>query len=108
MDEFPFLAPPSKVTGVVLRGADHARSSVAVFRPFDPAASAFTIYVGGLSGELARVNNPSFNASLEESEKNPRFFVLRRTLAIRYDLPGDAATTATASPVRRSREWVMR
>jgi hypothetical protein len=29
-------------------------------------------------------------------------------LAVMYDLPGDPQTRASATPVRRSREWVMR
>jgi hypothetical protein len=106
--DHPFLAHPSKITGPLLQGADNRRASVAVFRMFDKEADSFTIYIGGLSGEIARVNNPGFDETKEESKANPRFFILRRTLAITYDLPGDAATRILAKPIRRSREWVMR
>jgi len=107
-DEFPFLAPPGKVAGPLLQGEANARASVAVFREFDPEADDFTVYAAGFSGEIQRLANPAFNAGKKESEDNPRFFILRRTLAIRYELPGDATTRSKADPIRRTREWVMR
>ncbi len=106
--EFPFFAPPPKVTGLLLQGEENSRASAAVFRTFDEAASSFTLYVSGLSGESARERNPAFDTNRPESEENPRAFFLRRTLAVEYDLPGDEQTRAWATPVRRSREWVMR
>lgn len=106
--EFPFFAPPPKVTGLLLQGEENSRSSAAVFRTFDDAASSFTLYVGGLSGENTRERNPAFDVKRAESEDNPRAFYLRRTLAVVYDLPGDGQTRAAATPIRRSREWVMR
>jgi hypothetical protein len=106
--EFPLLTVPSKVTGLLLQGEENARASVAVFRAFDPKASGFTAYVAGLSGEVARIPNPAFNPAAEETEENARSFILRRTLAIEYALPGDDATSGKANPIRRNREWVMR
>jgi hypothetical protein len=106
--EFPFLAMPAKVAGRLLQGEANSRASVAVFRDFDPKASGFDIFVGGLSGEMARVVNPAFDKQSDETEENPRFFVLRRTLGISFDFPGDEKSRSGSIPVRRSREWVMR
>jgi hypothetical protein len=106
--EFPFLAPPTQVTGRLLQGEANARASVSVFRTFDPEATSFSIYASGFSGDIERVANPSFDPSREESDSNARFFVLRRTLAITYDLPGAAEARGQAKPVRRTREWVLR
>jgi hypothetical protein len=99
---------PLKVGGKLLQGADNARTSVAIFRDFDPEASRFTIYGGGFSGEIVRVPNPAFDAAQGDSEANPQFFTLRKTLAIPYDLPGDPVTRRGSAPVRGTREWVMR
>jgi hypothetical protein len=107
-DEFPFLAPPGKVAGLLLQGNANARASAAVFREFDPDADEFTVFAAGFSGEIQRLANPAFDAGKGESEDNPRFFILRRTLAIRYELPGDATTRSRATPIRRTRDWVMR
>lgn len=104
----PFLTEPLKVGGKLLQGTDNARTSVAIFRDFDPQASRFTVFAGGLSGEVARVPNPAFDPAAGESEQNPQFFTLRKTLAIPYDLPGDPVTRRQATPARGTREWVMR
>lgn len=106
--EYPFFARPSKITGLLLQGADSARTSAAVFRAFDPEVDRFTLYVSGLSGDVERVINPGFNADKPETEANPRSFVMRRTLAVTYDLPGDAKTRHASLPIRRTRSWVMR
>ena len=106
--DFPFFAPPVKVTGLILQGAANARESAAVFQSFDPEASSFKVYLGGLAGEKERVNNTAFDPSKKESEDNPRSFLAQRTLEISYDLPGDPNTRAVARPIRRDRQWVMR
>jgi len=106
--EFPFFAPPVKVTGPLLQGEENARASAAVFRTFDENAASFTLFISGLSGETERVRNPAFDVKRGESEENPRAFFMRRTLSVVYDLPGDPQTRSSATPVRRSREWVMR
>jgi hypothetical protein len=106
--ELPFLAPPTRVTGRLLQGEVNARASVAVFRTFDPEATGFSIFAAGFSGDIERVANPSFDPSQEESDQNARFFVLRRTLEITYDLPGAPEARAQATPVRRTRDWVLR
>ncbi|HNQ23317.1 MAG TPA: hypothetical protein PKK06_09515 [Phycisphaerae bacterium] len=106
--DYPFFAPPWKVTGPLLQGTDNARTSAVVFTTFDPLANRFTVYASGLSGELKRVQNPGFDPAQPESDQNPRFFILRRTLGITYELPGDPETRKGAQPVRRTREWVMR
>ncbi len=105
---YPFFTQPDKVTGLLLQGRENARSSAAVFRPFDTRAAGFTVYVSGLSDEIQRVSNPAFDTGREESQENQRSFILRRTLAIVYDLPGDPVTRGSAKPVRRNRRWTMR
>ncbi|MBI4719424.1 MAG: hypothetical protein HY763_16635 [Planctomycetes bacterium] len=120
-NDAPFFAPPSKITGPLLQGDENGRTSAAVFRPFDPRASRFTVYIGGLSGEMTRVASPMDaeagdrvlgaepdSAAAAKPVESAGAFLLRRTLAVGYDLPGDPTTRALAAPVRRSREWVMR
>lgn len=104
--EYPFFAPPSKITGPLLQGEANSRASAAIFRPFDPLAASFTVYVAGLSGEVTRVSPPVKRPAPQGMDDAA--FVLRRTLAIAYDLPGDIATRPYATPARRSRQWVMR
>jgi hypothetical protein len=92
----------------LLQGADNARVSAAVFRDFDPTASSFVVHIAGLSGEIFSLANPVFDPQEAESPENQRFFILRKTLSIAYDLPGDPITRRRAIPTRRGTEWVMR
>jgi len=106
--QYPFFVRPMEVSGPLLQGVDNARTSAAIYRDFDPKASRFTIYVGGLSGEIVRLPSPSFDPTRPESDTNSRFFVLRKTLGIAYDLPSDEESRKEAIPQRVRREWVMR
>jgi hypothetical protein len=105
---YPFFVPPLEAYGTLQQGADYKRTSVVVFRDFDPEASSFTLFVGGLSGETTRLPNPKFDADSPESDNNVQFFVLRKTLAVHYELPGDPRSRILAKPTRVKREWVMR
>ena len=107
----PLLLAPEKVIGRLLRGKDRAKHSVAIWRDFDPKAKGFNIYVGGLSGEVAKLKNPTFDPQQpEDATKNRRYYVLRKTLVIPYKLPGSESTRALAVPEREvdQQKWVMR
>lgn len=104
----PYITEPFHITGPLLQGKGNARTSVAVFRMFGTNASRFTIYVSGLSGDVERITNPDFDPAQAESDTNFRFFMLRRTLAVEYALPGGSDARFRATPVRRNRKWVMR
>ncbi len=93
---------------------------MAVFREMDVRVSRFTIYVSGLSGERMTKRNPLYVAARAGSgkkaaagtgdagEENPKYFVLRKTLALPYTLPGDARTRRSATPALGRMTWVMR
>ena len=104
----PFMIDPSRVSGTLLQGEDNAKTSMVVFRQFNYEDNAFSIYFSGLSGEIKLQPNPSFDTSRPENKKNPRTFALRKTLEIKYELPGDESTRRLAKPIRRERTWVMR
>lgn len=108
--EDPLLLTPERVLGKLLRGEDRARHSVAIFKDFDPKATSFTIFVGGLSGEVRREKNPAFDTSKPESETNKRYFVFRKTLAIPYRFPGSQVTRRSVTPERLAdkQQWLMR
>jgi hypothetical protein len=114
----PYLVHPTKAIGDLLAGADNARESVAIWRQIDLNLDKFTVYVAGLSGEARFVRNPAFDPSKPETTGhgsegkpaagNPKYFTLRKTLEIRYNLPGSAAARPLAEPERRVMRWVMR
>jgi len=116
----PFLVPPVDAIGKLLQGDDNARTSVAVFHDLDPRVSKFTIYVSGLSGERITKPNPAYDPQragnktdktpgmTSDNGDNPKFFVLRKTLALPYILPGDVKTRKSAKPKLGRMTWVMR
>ncbi len=116
----PFLTSPVEAIGRLLQGRDNARTSVAIFRDPDPRVSKFTIYVSGLSGETKAIPNPKYDPKRAAQKKagdnnpggtpddNPEFFVLRKTLAMPFTLPGDMKTRRSATPKPGPISWVMR
>lgn len=113
----PFIVSPIQAIGPLLQGADNARTSAAIFPELDTRVGKFTIYFSGLSGEIVTRRNPGYDKSLAaergtgleelelEAQKN---FVLRKTLALPYTLPGDVNTRRVATPVLGRTTWVMR
>lgn len=113
----PFLVEPVKAITRLLQGRDNAVTSVAVFPDLDPKVSKFTIFFAGLSGERIIKPNPAYDAKKpsggakagdDDEESNPRNFVLRKTLAMPFTLPGDERTRRAATPKLGRMNWVMR
>jgi hypothetical protein len=116
----PFLVSPTETIGDLKVGEDNARESVAIWRNVRMTGNHLAIYVAGLSGETHLLRNPAYepdkpetalldvNGVQREVTLNPRFFVLRKTLELRYRLPGSEAARQTADPVRESVRWLMR
>jgi len=108
---YPWLEHPRDMIGKVRPGKDNARDSVAIWPDFSPRTSQFDVYVSGLSGEVAAVPNPLYVAGGADPNKGPKEFVLRKTLQIKYTLPGDAASRERVMPIRSGQpamDWVMR
>ncbi|MCK4343460.1 MAG: hypothetical protein KAY37_17235 [Phycisphaerae bacterium] len=116
-----YLVHPTKAIGPLLAGEDNARESVAIWRQIDLTQNNFRVYVAGLSGETRFVPNPSYNPDQPETEKsigpdgrecektvNPTYFTLRKTLEIRYTLPGSPNSRFQAVPERGEIRWLMR
>lgn len=114
----PLLVTPVNAIGTLKQGADNAVTSVAIFPDLDPRVSQFTIYFGGMSGERITRPNPLYDPKAAAAAKargakpdDPalqRVFVIQKTLAMPYTLPGDVNTRRAATPVLGRMEWVMR
>ncbi|MFO0973838.1 MAG: hypothetical protein U1A27_10425 [Phycisphaerae bacterium] len=113
----PLLLSPIEVIGRIRQGLDNARESVAIFEELDPRVNRFTLYVGGLSGERQILPNPLFRArsappagsdGAAETPAQAQVFVVQKTLALPYTLPGDVNTRRYAVPALGRLDWVMR
>jgi hypothetical protein len=103
-----YLTHPTKAIGPLRVGEGNARESVAIWRDVDLKGATFKIYVAGLSGEAQLVENPRFDATKSESESNPRYFTLRKTLELTYRFPASEATRPLVEPDLLGSRWVMR
>jgi hypothetical protein len=116
-----YLVHPTRAIGALLTGDDNARESVAVWREADLSLNKFSVYVSGLSGETRFLANPTYRPDEPETKTvigpdgkeqeiavNPKHFTLRKTLEIRYTLPGSPRTGFQALPERGEMRWVLR
>jgi hypothetical protein len=112
-----YLVHPTQAIGELRRGDDYALESVAIWRDVELNTGSFCIYVAGLSGETRFVANRAYDPDLPETvinpdgrerAVNPKHFALRKTLEIRYNLPGSPAARSVADPERVGTRWLMR
>jgi hypothetical protein len=101
-DSIPLLEPQSMLTGKVLQNVDNARDSVAIFEDFDPNATSVKIFIAGLSNETVTIVSPAASAD------NSKEFLLRKTLMLEYQVPGDRFNLDKRVMLYRNREWIMR
>lgn len=110
----PLLKDMAGMTGKLLQGEDNAKSSVAIWPDFDPAAGEFEIFIGGLSGETAeillpkpiRVTEMDYTGKKRTVVKDK--VVLTKALQLRYGIPGEAAARVNTAPRLITKAWVMR
>ena len=101
----PLLEPESMVSGRILLGRDNARDSVAIFEDFDPNSNSVKVFVSGLSNETVTVAYPGQFDSDNQSQKK---VLLRKTLMLQYQVPGDRFNLDQRVMLYRGREWIMR
>ena len=100
------LVPPQQVSGKLLIGEDRARSGVAIWREPSSEMGTFSLFVGGLSGQVERITN-SKGEELKDEEGNP--LLVRKTKQLTFRVLGDDVDTANPDVVKLEEErWVMR
>ena len=104
-NSIPLLEPQDSITGPILLGRDNARDSVAIFQDFDPNANSINIFIAGLSNETISIDYPT-QTEIESNEKNQ--VLLRKTLMLQYQVPGDRYSPLDRVMLYRSRKWIMR
>ena len=92
------LEDPAQVVDRLLVGDDHARDSVAVWVMPTHDIDEIRIFFGGLSGETQEVAHPISGDRI----------LLRKTLMLDYDTPGNPRNVARKKINLRDTTWVMR
>ena len=101
----PLLEDMEQVTGRILKGQDNARSSVAIFEDFDPNATRAQIFVAGLTNETVKVDHP---IKIDAKTGKCVQVLLRKSLALRYQVAGDRFSLDKRVMLYRGRKWIMR
>jgi hypothetical protein len=92
------LERQSEIIGEVLVGAEHARDGLAVWPAATLDVNEIALFVGGLSGETARVTDPTTGQS----------HILRKTLHRSYLIRGDALSRRSKAIELVGETWILR
>lgn len=94
----PLMESPVDVVGRILQGEDNARDGVVIWKVPVKDVNHVAIFVGGLSGETHEVTDP----------KTGKTRLLRKTLMLTYDTPGDKKHQALKEFNAKSESWIVR
>jgi len=93
-----FLARQNRVIGKIFPGEANAIESLVVWPADDLSVTEVTLFISGISGETAEVENPL----TKERE------ILQKTLLRRYIVPGDPVSRRDEPADLQHQDWVMR
>lgn len=100
-----YLEPYIKVAGELRIGDDQAKDGVAIWEEPSTKMGSFSIYVGGLSGEAVFLKDEKGEATKDQDGKP---MILRKTLQLNYQIPGDEIRPGDDPVVEKDSTWVMR
>jgi hypothetical protein len=97
----PYIEDQIGIVGNLLRGPENAKEGVVVWPATELHLSDVRIYGAGFSGENATVEIPGPDGKLEKK-------VLRKTLMLRYLMPGDVTPGDGVEYTPDQSQWIMR
>ncbi len=106
------MEPLAKVSGRLLAGPDQARDSVAIWPEPLERMGTFSIFVSGLSGEAVWFKDgqetPLAKADWVKTKPEEAGNILRKTLQIDIQVPGDEFYQGRDQVIKKGESWVMR
>jgi hypothetical protein len=106
------MEPLAKVSGRLLSGPDQARDSVAIWPEPLERMGTFSIFVSGLSGEAVWFKDgqetPLSKADWIKTKPEDAGNILRKTLQIDIQVPGDEFYQGRDVVLKKDERWVMR
>jgi hypothetical protein len=94
----PLLEMQNEIIGDLYQGREHAKDGLVVWRAPSTDVNELSLFVSGISGETARVENPISGEEL----------ILRKTLQRDYLIRGDAAARGSDPVEMIDERWVLR
>jgi hypothetical protein len=101
----PFMEPYPQIAGEIRLGEDQARDGVAIWPESSTRMGQFSVFVGGLSGEIIALKD-SKGEPVKDSEGNA--VILRKTLQLNFHIRGDEVFPGEDKVDQNPKEWVMR
>lgn len=92
------LEQQNQIIGDLHQGEEHARDGLVIWPAEKLTVNELTLFISGISGETARVQNPTTNETK----------VLRKTLQRDYLIPGSAAGRGSDPVDLVSESWILR
>lgn len=86
------------IQGLLLQGEENAKEGFVIWPAEDLKADEYTIYAAGFSGETKTVPRPDTGEPV----------VLRKTLMLRHDAPGEIDPSAGRPLIRTQTRWILR
>lgn len=114
-----FLVEPVRAIGTLQQGEAFALESVAIWPAPNLSVDRVTAYAAGFSGETRRVPKP-FTEPVDSEEgdeagngevdplRNPNEVLLRKTLMLVHETPGELTRMGNQPLTRTSQRWIMR
>lgn len=97
----PLIEDQISMVGSVLQGEENARDGLLVWPAASLKTKDLTLFFAGLSGENQVL-------VVDRDGPNPKRFVLRKTLMLRYETPGELGSTDNEVIALSENRWIMR
>jgi hypothetical protein len=97
----PFLQDQISIVDTLLRGEENAREGLVVWPVPSDHLNEVVVYAAGFSGETATLESTREDGEVEKK-------VLRKTLMLRYRMPGDLDITRHTEFQPHEVRWIMR
>jgi len=99
----PFLMDQIGILGLLLQGRENTKEGLVIWPLDDLNVDRIHIYAAGFSGEIKRFT------VIDPQTRKPRQIMLRKTLMLRYDTPGELiGKGSTPLPPAQKPRWIMR
>lgn len=112
------LADQVSVIGMLRQGPENAREGLVIWPAERLRANEVTVYAIGFSGETRRISKPDSKAGESKTAaeapktkagaRNPNEVVLRKTLMLNHQAPGDLTGLGDAVIERTGERWILR
>lgn len=98
----PFLQDQISIIGLILQGAENAREGLVIWPADDLKPGELTVYAAGFSGEMRTIEVP------DPATGKPTTITLRKTMMVRYDVPGEIDRRGDRPLDVLEERWILR